>query len=64
MSERARQLRMRLAEAPVAVRADAANAQHYEVPAEFFELCLGPRLKYSSCLYPPGVDDLALAVGA
>jgi len=64
MSERARQLRMRLAEAPVAVRADAANAQHYEVPAEFFALCLGPRLKYSSCLYPPGVDDLALAEDA
>ncbi|MBU6362622.1 MAG: cyclopropane-fatty-acyl-phospholipid synthase family protein [Acidobacteria bacterium] len=63
-SERARALRRRMAEAPVAVRADAANEQHYEVPAEFFEACLGPRLKYSSCLYPPGVDDLAAAEDA
>ena len=61
VSERARALRRRMAESPVAVRADAANEQHYEVPAEFFELCLGPRLKYSSCLYPPGIDDLGLA---
>ena len=28
----------------------AANEQHYEVPAAFFELVLGPRLKYSACL--------------
>jgi cyclopropane-fatty-acyl-phospholipid synthase len=63
-SERARSLRRRLADAPVAVRADAANEQHYEVPAEFFRLCLGPRLKYSSCMYPPGIDDLALAEDA
>jgi len=49
---------------PVTIAVDAANAQHYEVPAEFFVLCLGPRLKYSSCLYPPGVDDLALAEDA
>lgn len=61
---RQRALRGRLADAPVAVRADAANEQHYEVPADFFALCLGPRLKYSSCLYPPGVDDLALAEDA
>ena len=36
---------------PVAEHADAANEQHYEVPAEFFALVLGPRRKYSSCLY-------------
>ncbi len=29
----------------------AANAQHYELPPEFFSLVLGPRRKYSSCLY-------------
>jgi cyclopropane-fatty-acyl-phospholipid synthase len=63
-SERARSLRRRLADSPVAVRTDAANDQHYEVPAEFFRLSLGPRLKYSSCLYPPGIDDLALAEDA
>ena len=37
---------------PVAVHTDAANEQHYEVPAEFFRLSLGPRLKYSCCYFP------------
>jgi len=36
----------------IAEHAAAANAQHYELPAEFFEICLGARLKYSCCLYP------------
>jgi cyclopropane-fatty-acyl-phospholipid synthase len=30
---------------------DAANAQHYEVPAAFFAGVLGPNRKYSSCFY-------------
>ena len=38
-----------------------ANAQHNELPAAFFETVLGPHLKYSSCLWPDGVDDLAAA---
>jgi len=46
---------------PLAVRADAANAQHYEVPAAFFAKVLGPRLKYSSCLWEPGTTTLAAA---
>jgi len=29
-----------------------ANAQHYELPPEFFRLFLGARRKYSCCLYP------------
>lgn len=33
---------------PIAVQTDAANEQHYEVPAAFYELALGPRRKYSS----------------
>src|SRR3546814_21185916 len=37
---------------PIAIETGAANEQHYEVPAEFFHLHLGPRLKYSCCLYP------------
>ncbi len=49
-----------MAERPIAEHTDAANEQHYEVPAAFFEACLGPRLKYSSCLYEPG-DTLAQA---
>src|SRR5580692_624588 len=32
---------------PVAIRTDSANAQHYEVPARFFRLVLGPHMKYS-----------------
>jgi cyclopropane-fatty-acyl-phospholipid synthase len=46
---------------PVAEHAEAANAQHYELPAEFFGLVLGPRRKYSSCLYGPGIETLAAA---
>ena len=38
-----------------------ANAQHYEVPAAFFRLVLGPNLKYSSCLYESATATLAEA---
>ena len=50
-----------MAERPIAEYTDMANEQHYEVPAAFFENCLGPRLKYSSCLYPTGRETLAEA---
>jgi cyclopropane-fatty-acyl-phospholipid synthase len=43
---------------PIAEATQAANEQHYEVPTEFFQLCLGRRLKYSSCLYPTGRETL------
>ena len=43
-----------MTEFPIALHTDAANAQHYEVPAAFFGLVLGPHRKYSSCLYAPG----------
>jgi len=36
---------------PIALRPESANAQHYEVPAAFFELVLGPLRKYSAALY-------------
>ncbi|CAN5205259.1 cyclopropane-fatty-acyl-phospholipid synthase family protein [soil metagenome] len=36
---------------PVAEHTDAANQQHYEVPAAFFHQVLGARRKYSSCYY-------------
>jgi len=45
----------------VALATDAANAQHYEVPAEFFAHVLGPRRKYSACLFETPDDDLAAA---
>ena len=48
--------------APVALSPATANEQHYELPAEFFRRVLGPRLKYSSGLWAPGVTDLAAAV--
>ena len=38
-----------LASSAIAVNTDAANAQHYELPAAFFEHILGPHLKYSAC---------------
>lgn len=47
-----------LAESPLALAPDKANEQHYEVPSEFFELALGPRLKYSGAYWPPGVSTL------
>jgi cyclopropane-fatty-acyl-phospholipid synthase len=51
----------RLRESPIAIDTDKANAQHYEVPSRFFELCLGKRLKYSSCLFEREDDTLDLA---
>ena len=50
-----------LRESPVAIQAQAANDQHYEVPAAFFELVLGRRLKYSCGYWPEGVGDLDAA---
>jgi cyclopropane-fatty-acyl-phospholipid synthase len=55
---------------PIAMHVDAANAQHYELPEEFFARILGPQRKYSCCLYESGVGSLreaeerALAVTA
>jgi cyclopropane-fatty-acyl-phospholipid synthase len=46
---------------PIALVPDLANAQHYEVPAAFFESVLGPQLKYSCCLWDDGVATLAAA---
>jgi cyclopropane-fatty-acyl-phospholipid synthase len=46
---------------PLAVATEAANEQHYELPPAFFSLVLGPRRKYSSCLYPIGVTGIAVA---
>lgn len=43
-----------MARHPIAEHTAAANDQHYELPAGFFQKILGPHLKYSSCLYAPG----------
>lgn len=41
-----------MAQFPIATHTDDANKQHYEVPADFFDIVLGPQKKYSCCLYP------------
>ena len=48
----------------VAIATAAANAQHYEVPAAFYQRVLGPHLKYSSCYWPDGVTTLGEAEAA
>jgi len=40
-----------MARRAIAEATDAANSQHYEVPAAFFAHVLGPNRKYSSCFY-------------
>jgi len=46
---------------PIAEHTQAANEQHYEVPAEFFRLVLGPHRKYSCCHYDSSTASLASA---
>ncbi len=48
-----------MARYPIAIHTSEANAQHYELPARFFELTLGPRRKYSCCYYD--TQDTTLA---
>ena len=42
----------------LAIMEKEANEQHYEVPTEYFKLCLGPRLKYSCALFEDGINNL------
>ncbi len=51
----------RMDEGRLAVHTVEANEQHYEVPPRFFELVLGPRLKYSSALFAEPCASLAKA---
>lgn len=46
---------------PIAADTNLANRQHYEVPTEFFELVLGPQLKYSCCRFDEPPSSLAAA---
>lgn len=61
---RFRELLQGLRQSPIAIETAAANEQHYEVPTRFFQLCLGQRLKYSSCFYPKGDESLDEAENA
>lgn len=59
-SERTKQFVKALHESAIAVETAAANDQHYELPAEFFSMCLGPHKKYS-CAYYEGGESLGKA---
>jgi cyclopropane fatty-acyl-phospholipid synthase-like methyltransferase len=45
----------------MAIETATANTQHYEVGTGVLAACLGPRMKYSCCLYPKGRETLAEA---
>lgn len=46
---------------PLAEQTDAANQQHYEIPAAYFQTVLGQHLKYSCGYWPEGIDTLDAA---
>ncbi|PQE16569.1 p-type atpase protein [Rutstroemia sp. NJR-2017a BBW] len=46
---------------PIAIETTTANEQHYEVGTGVLAACLGPRMKYSCCLYPKGNETLGQA---
>jgi cyclopropane-fatty-acyl-phospholipid synthase len=43
---------------PIAMETDMANAQHYELPSDFFRQVLGAHMKYSGCYWPEQVQGL------
>ncbi len=47
-----------LKSSPIAINTVDANEQHYEVPTEFYQYCLGKHLKYSSGYWREGVNDI------
>jgi cyclopropane-fatty-acyl-phospholipid synthase len=59
--ERLRALLRRMSSGPIAEVPEKANEQHYELPPDFLGLILGPRRKYSGCLWEPGTQTLAQA---
>jgi cyclopropane-fatty-acyl-phospholipid synthase len=56
--QRLTQLVSQLRASPIAINTREANAQHYELPSEFFRLVLGRRLKYSSAYFTPQTRSL------
>ena len=55
---RYRELLDELRQSPIAIATEAANEQHYEVPADFFRYALGKHLKYSSCYWDEQTKNL------
>lgn len=47
-----------LKKSPIAVNTADANEQHYEVPTQFYQYCLGKHLKYSSGYWKEDVTDI------
>ena len=47
-----------LKSSPIAVNTADANQQHYEVPTQFYQYCLGKNLKYSSCYFNEGIISI------
>jgi cyclopropane-fatty-acyl-phospholipid synthase len=60
-AEQAERVVRQMDEGPIALVPELANAQHYEVPAAFYQQVLGPRRKYSGCYWGGGIRDLAQA---
>lgn len=46
---------------PIAIETRAANDQHYEIPAPFFQYVMGKRMKYSSCYWTDEIKTLDAA---
>jgi cyclopropane-fatty-acyl-phospholipid synthase len=55
---RYQQLLENLRQSPIAIETGAANTQHYEVPAAFYQYALGSHLKYSSCYWDEQTENL------
>ncbi len=47
-----------LKSSPIAINTEDANTQHYEIPADFFQLVMGKYLKYSSGYWKEGVTSI------
>ena len=60
-AERIERFVVAMDEGEIAPLPHLANAQHYEVPPEFFTHVLGPRRKYSCCYWAPGCPSLVEA---
>jgi len=56
-----RQFIAQLRRSPIALQTDKPKEQHYEIPPDFFRKVLGRRMKYSSCYWPQGVENLDMA---
>ena len=56
--KRYQQLLENLRQSPIAIEPGAANAQHYEIPAAFYQYALGKHLKYSSCYWDEETENL------